>query len=49
MIYEKNKTKIIKQNIELNKQLNKQTKAKSYKDIQLDFPLIYHHRAPIKK
>ena len=49
MIYKKNKTKTIKQNVELNKKLNKQTKAKSYKDIKLELALIYHHnKAPLK-
>ena len=32
MIYEKNKTKIIKQNVELNKKLEKLVKAKRYKE-----------------
>lgn len=32
MIYEKNKTKIIKQNVELNKKLEKSVKAKRYKE-----------------
>ena len=48
MIYEKYKTKIIKQNIEANKKLNKQIKAKSYKDVKLDFALMCHYRAPLK-
>lgn len=40
MTYENNETKIIKQNIEPKKKLNKQIKAKNFREIKQD---LEHH------
>ena len=37
---------MIKKNIDPSKKLNKQIKAKSYKEIKQDLALMSHYRAP---
>ena len=44
MVYKKNETKKIKENMEPQKKLNTQMEVKSYKEFKQDLPLMNQHR-----
>ena len=48
MIYDKNETRITKQNTETNKKQNKKIKALNYKEMKQDLALTGQYKEPLK-